>query len=255
MQQTTQQNLQLCFPELSSEELALMVRQSIQNTTQTVFEMGMCWLWPMEKILDLIVEVDGKDELNEARAEGKGVIVLAPHLGNWEILGHYLAEQNQSTFLYQPPKIKYFDKMIKSARGRGKALLASTNRQGIASLLKALKKGEQVGILPDQEPSLEGGEFAPFFGEPALTMTLIAGLTSRTGARVVSGFAERLPKGGGFKLQFRHADPLMYDSDTKKSVEGLNRTVEECVKQSVVQYQWEYKRFKHRPDGSRFYHR
>ncbi len=253
MRKTTRQNLKLCFPDLDNEQLMLMIQQSLQHTAKTAMEMGKCWLWPIEEILNMIVEIDGEEVLNEARSAGKGVIILAPHLGNWEVFGYYISEQNPSTFLYQPSKIEYFDKMIKSARSRGKTFLAPTNRQGVAQLLKALKKGEQVGILPDQEPTQEGGEFATFFGVPAFTMTLVTRLVARTGARVICGYAERLPKGRGFKLHIKHADPMIYDADLKVSVEGLNRTVEDCVKQSVVQYQWEYKRFKRRLDGSRFY--
>ena len=118
---------------------------------------------------------------------------------------------------------------------------------------KALKRGEQIGILPDQEPKLEGGVFASFFSVQALTMTLVSGLIARTGAKVVCGYAERLPKGRGYGVHFKQVDPLIYDPDLKESVEGLNRSVEACVKQLTEQYQWEYKRFKRRPDGSRFY--
>jgi len=253
MRKTTRQNLKLCFPDLDNEQLTLMARQSLQHTAKTAVEMGRCWLWPIEKILNMVVEIDGEEVLNEARSAGKGVIILAPHLGNWEVLGHYFTEQNPTTFLYQPSKNEYLDKMIKSARSGGKSFLAPTNRQGVAMLLKTLKKGEQVGILPDQEPTQEGGEFATFFGVPAFTMTLVTRLVARTGARVICGYAERLPKGRGFKLHIKHADPMIYDADLKVSVEGLNRTVEDCVKQSVVQYQWEYKRFKRRLDGSHFY--
>ncbi|MBL4819818.1 MAG: hypothetical protein JKY98_02350 [Gammaproteobacteria bacterium] len=253
MKQTTVKNLSECFPDLTAEQLGNLTRLSLQHTAMTSLEMGKCWLWPVEKTMGMIVQVEGEEVLEEARSTGKGVVLLGPHLGNWELFGYYFSEQIPSTFMYQAPKNKHFDMMIKSARSRGHARLAPASSQGVGVLLKALKKGELVGILPDQEPAVESGDFAPFFGVPALTMTLVTRLVNRTGARVICGYAERLPKGQGFKIIIKRADPLIYHSDPKKSLEGLNRSVEECVNQAKEQYQWEYKRFKRRPDGSRFY--
>lgn len=253
MRQTTRQNLQLCFPELTDQELSRLTAQSLRETAKTALEMGKCWLLPVDKVLALVREVEGEECLEQARNEGKGVIILAPHLGNWEVIGYYLTEKSPTTFMYQPPKNRYFDRLIKASRSRGKASLAPTNRQGVAQLLQTLKKGQMVGLLPDQEPPPEGGEFASFFGVPALTMTLVSRLVERTGARVVIGFADRLPAGRGFRLKLRPADPMIYDPVLARSVEGLNRSVESCVREAISQYQWEYKRFKRRPDGSRFY--
>ncbi|MBT8147744.1 MAG: lysophospholipid acyltransferase family protein [Gammaproteobacteria bacterium] len=251
--ETTRQNLRLCFPELAEQELDRLTIQSLKETARTALEMGKCWLLPIERVLATIRAVEGKEILEEAVDQGHGVVLLAPHLGNWEVFGYYFTEQFPTTFMYQPPKNRYFDSMIKAARSRGKARLAPTNRQGVAILLKTLKQGNMVGLLPDQEPGEDGGEFADFFGTPALTMTLVSRLVERTGARVICGYARRLPHGRGFNLVFKAADPMIYDADLAKSVVGLNRTVEACVKEAVSQYQWEYKRFKRRPDGSRFY--
>lgn len=253
MRQTTRQNLRLCFPELSETEVNRLAAQSLRETAKTALEMGKCWLLPLDRVLALVREVEGEQIMARAWAENKGIILLAPHLGNWEVFGYYFTERYPSTFMYQPPKNLYFDTMIKNARSRGRARLTPTNRQGVAQLLKALNQGEMVGLLPDQEPTEEGGEFAPFFGTPALSMTLVSRLVQRTGARVLCGFAERLPRGAGFRLRVREADPQIYAADLQASVAGLNRSVESCVTEAVAQYQWEYKRFKRRPDGSRLY--
>jgi KDO2-lipid IV(A) lauroyltransferase len=251
--QTTRQNLRLCFPALSDPELNRLAAASLRETARTALEMGKCWLLPLGKVLGYIREVEGREVLQDALDHGRGVVLLAPHLGNWEVFGYYFTEQYPTTFMYQPPKNSHFDNMIKSARSRGNARLAPTNRQGVSILLKTLKQGEMVGLLPDQEPGEDGGEFADFFATPALTMTLVSRLVERTGARVICGFARRLPGGRGFDLTIKAADPMIYDADLAKSVEGLNRSVEACVNEAVSQYQWEYKRFKRRPDGSRFY--
>ncbi len=249
----TQINLRLCFPTMGEAERNTLLKESLRNTASTALEMGKAWLLPMEKTLELVVEAEGKELLSEAIAEGKGVIVLAPHLGNWEILGFYITGISVPTFLYQPPKIELIDSMIRKARTRGGLKVAPTSRKGIAALLSALRRSEVIAVLPDQVPDRQGGAYAPFFGKQALTMTLISNLVARTGARVVCGFAKRLPGSRGFKIVLKSADQLMYSSNLGKSVEGLNRSVEQCVEEACSQYQWEYKRFKHLPDDERIY--
>ena len=253
MRETSRKNLRQCFPALSEQEVRQLTARSLRETARTALEMGKCWLLPLEKVLGMIREIEGLEVLRQAQEHGKGVILLAPHLGNWEVFGYYFTEQLPATFMYQPPKNPWFDRMIKAARSRGNARLAPTNRQGVAALLKTLKDGEMVGLLPDQEPGEDGGEFADFFGTPALTMTLVSRLVEKTDARVICGFARRLPAGKGFDLVIKAADPMIYDADLGRSVTGLNRSVETCVREAMEQYQWEYKRFKRRPDGSRFY--
>lgn len=145
------------------------------------------------------------------------------------------------------------DRLLKEVRSRSGVKLAPTNRKGVAQLLTALRQGEMVGVLPDQVPADSSGGFAPFFGEPAFTMTLISKLVQRTEAEVFCGFAQRLPAGRGFRAVFRPADPAIASDDLTVSLTALNRTVQECVALAPSQYQWEYKRFRRRPDNSEFY--
>ena len=131
--------------------------------------------------------------------------------------------------------------------------MTPTNRAGVSNILGALKRGEVVGILPDQIPSAEGGEFTPFFGEPALTMTLVSRLIQKTQAKVFCGFAKRLSGAKGYKVIVEEAKSDIYSKDINKSLIALNKTIEKTILISVEQYSWEYKRFRKRPDGSRFY--
>jgi KDO2-lipid IV(A) lauroyltransferase len=119
--------------------------------------------------------------------------------------------------------------------------------------LKALQSGEIIAVLPDQVPADESGMYAPFFGVPALTMTLVSKLTQRTGAKVFCGFAQRLPKGKGFKVVLQEANPAVFSNNLEESITGLNESVEHSVELAVAQYQWEYKRFRRQPDGEDFY--
>ena len=131
--------------------------------------------------------------------------------------------------------------------------MAPTNRTGVSTVLGALKRGEVVGILPDQIPPFEGGRFTPFFGEPAFTMTLVSKLVQKTQAKVFCGFAKRLPGANGYKVIVEEAMSDIYSKDINKSLLALNKTIEKTILMSIEQYSWEYKRFRLRPDGTRFY--
>ncbi len=250
---TTQRNLQSCFPDKTASELAVLTRSSLQSTACTALEMGKSWLVPLADTLALVRETEGTEAFEKAIATGHGVILLAPHLSNWEVFGFYVSNKLPTVFLYQPPKLPALDNLLKQTRSRGGIKLAPTNRQGVAQLLKSLYQGELVGVLPDQVPVDGGGLFAPFFGQQALTMTLVGKLLARKKVPVFCGFAERLPRGEGFRVIILEADAQIYSDDLQESVQGLNRSVEACVLRSLPQYQWEYKRFRRQPDGSKFY--
>jgi len=247
---TTLKNLRVCFPDLSNEEISHLAKESLTSTASTAMEMGKSWMLPIDKTYS---PAEGLEEFKQAASGKQGIILLAPHLSNWEIFGMYACQNIESTFMYQPPKLPALDRLLQRSRSRGGIKLAPTNRMGVSLLLKALQRGELVAVLPDQVPNDEGGEFAKFFGKQALTMTLVSKLVARSQARVFCGFVVRLAKGGGFKLTIREADQAIYDEDLITSVRGLNKTVEDCVLMAVEQYQWEYKRFRRQPDGENFY--
>ncbi len=242
----TLENLTLCWPELSDTERDQLARRSLKETGKTAAEAAAVWQNSPQWLMRKIVEVEGARYLQEGLESGRGVLVLAPHLGNWEVVGSFLATQAPTTALYQPPRQPALDALIYEGRRRSNMELAPTNRRGVGQLLKALKRREIVGILPDQVPEPgNGGEVAPFFGQPALTMTLVHNLIQRTGCTVVSVFAERVP--AGFKVVIRPADEGIYRDTVVDSVTALNRSVEECVRRAPAQYQWEYKRFRRLP--------
>mgnify|MGYP003836852407 FL=1 len=141
--------------------------------------MGKAWILPIEGTLAQVTEVEGLAALQAAAKAGEGVILLAPHLGNWEIFGYFACEGIASNFMYQPPKNPQMDALLRGVRAKSGIQLAPTNRKGVAILLGALQKGELVGVLPDQVPNDEGGVYADFFGESAFTMTLTSRLAQR----------------------------------------------------------------------------
>ncbi|MEH6576225.1 MAG: lysophospholipid acyltransferase family protein [Amphritea sp.] len=245
----TKKNVELCFPNLSDNERSELALQSLVETGRSAGEMGMSWMWSPERVLRKVRNVHGEDVLQEAMAEGRGVILIAPHLGNWEVLNLYLSKFYPLTAMYKPPKIKMMDDLIRKKRERIGSKLAPANIKGVRMAMKALKAGEMLGILPDQEPDDKGGVFAPFFGVEAFSMKLLPQLAAQTKAVVVSGYAKRLPGGEGFDLYFHRAEGDIANKEIRLAATEMNREVEFCVRQIPEQYQWEYGRFNTRPDN------
>ena len=246
--QVTITNLRLCFPELNEEEIHALARQSLQETMKTAMEAGAVWRKDYAWLKSKMVEVEGEHILREMLALGKGLLVLAPHHGNWEVVAPYLASIAPLTAMYQPLKSAAMDELVLNGRSKLNITMAPTNRKGVMMLLKALQQGTIVGILPDQVPEkTAAGGVAPFFGQPALTIGLIHGLIQKTGCAVASVFAQRVP--GGFRMVVLDADPAIYSEDELTSLAGMNASVEACVRRAPAQYQWEYKRFRRLPEG------
>ena len=240
----SRRNLEVAYPDDDGEQRRRRIQASLRHSAATMLELGFAWIADPRRVDASIVEVHGRELLDEARAEGRGVIVLAPHFGNWEVLNFWLSSHFPFTAMYEPPKMADLDPVIRHGRERMGAELVPTNPRGVAALLKALKRAEAVGILPDQEPDWGSGVFADFFGRPAYTATLLPKLVARTQARVVTGVARRLPEGRGFAIHFLAADDRVYDTDEKVSALGVNACVESAIALDPVQYQWEYKRWK-----------
>ena len=240
---TTYKNIRACFPQLSSQEVQTLSRESLIETAKTITEVGIIWHNSWSWLQSKIVAVEGEELLRTELAKGRGLIALAPHLGNWEVIAPYLASIAPLTAMYQPVPIPALDKLILNGRSKCNINMAPTNRKGVCMLLKALQQNNIVGILPDQLPKKDAGsEFAPFFGHETLTMSLVHSLIIRTQSPAVSLFAKRVP--GGFKVIILPADAAIYSEDPITSITGLNASVEQCVHLAPAQYQWEYNRFR-----------
>ncbi|HHB92420.1 MAG TPA: hypothetical protein ENK59_04310 [Thioploca sp.] len=245
--QVTRININLCFPQLSITEQNILVNQSLIETCKTFSELGILWLNKLDKVLKLIVKVSNENYLQQALQQGKGVILLTPHLGAWEMAGLYASAHYPLTALYRPPKLIGLNKLIHTARERAGGKFVATDKKGVRSLLQALRHGEIAGILPDQVPN-SGGVFAPFFGISAYTMSLVARLAQKTDAKVIFTYAKRTEQ--GFHIHFLPAPINIASSDLELACTALNEGVEQCIKDCCNQYQWSYKRFKQCPVGT-----
>lgn len=247
---TCHTNIKACFPELSPYKQRQLVRKCFRQIAMGLMEVGKLWLRPAEKNLAMIRSVEGEQYITESLTAGKGVILATPHLGSWELFGSYCSSQYPLTSMFQKPPLKGLNELIKDGREGSGGRYVPTDNSGIRALLKALRSGELIGILPDQVPS-QGGVIAPFFGHPALTMNLLSSLASKTNATVIFGFAERLPWSRGYKLHFLQPDELISSSPLEESAARINTQIEKCIRMAPDQYLWVYKRFQ--KNGTQFY--
>ncbi|MES9971118.1 MAG: lysophospholipid acyltransferase family protein [Candidatus Thiodiazotropha sp.] len=246
----TEINLRLCFPEKSDKELRRLRDRSIRQMGATLMEMTAVWFAPIERVLAKIQQISGSELLE--REQGQGLIILAPHLGCWEILGLELPTHEQVTSLYRPPRNRVYETIVKQARERTGAELVPTDTSGVKRIYQTLKRGGVTCILPDQQPRSDtGAVFAPLFGVPALTMLLTNRLARKTGAKVIFAYAERLSGGRGYHVHYLPADERIGDHDPELAACVLNQGVESIVRRLPDQYQWSYKRFHIQPDGAR----
>lgn len=245
---TIDRNLELCLPELDKEQRARIRNSRLRHMGQTFVEMSHVWTKSPESILNLVREGEGTESFRNAVAEEGGVIVLAPHIGNWEIMNIYVNAIRPLTAMYRPSKDPGLDAFILAARERSGSVLVPTDRRGVLQTVKTLNRNGVVGMLPDQVPGKGSGEYAPFFGHQAYTMTLASQLARKTNARVFVAGALQTSK--GFEIVSVEVDQDFYSEDIKTSLKGLNASVERLVRVRPGQYQWEYKRFKNQPEGA-----
>jgi KDO2-lipid IV(A) lauroyltransferase len=191
---------------------------------------------------------DGAEHIADALNLGKGLVVLTPHLGCFEVAAQAYAQRfgqthQPITVLFRPSRQVWLSDLVSGARERPGMSVAPTTLAGVKQLIKALRRGESVGLLPDQVPPQGMGVMAPFFGRDAYTMTLSSRLVQQTGATVLMAWGERLGLGRGFCVHVRPM-PMELPSDTGEAAAVINRAMENLVRECPGQYLWGYARYK-----------
>ena len=240
-----QRNLELAMPLMPAGERATLCRRALVETCATITEMPLVWKrsgkWHQSHNL-------GTEGLDLLGAEGDSVLVLVPHLGNWEYFGRVVSERRHGTLvIYKAPRLRQVEAMM--VRGRqfeGTMRPVPAGMGAVLAITRALRNGGCAAILPDQESP--AGIFVPFFGVPALTMTLIHKLVQSTKCRVVMGTSLRAP--GGFQSHIINPDDAIYSADQSESLTAMNRSIESMVALAPAQYQWAYKRYGKHPPGT-----
>lgn len=229
-------------------ETARRVRPAaIAEAGKALLELPKIWLHPLDETAARMISLSGWELVEAAWREGKGIVFLTPHLGCFEITAQYLSAQFPITVLYRPPKRAVAQYLIETGRRREQLHLAPADLSGVRSLIKALKRGQAVGLLPDQAPKNGEGVWLDFFGRPAYTMTLAARLTE-TGAATLTTWGERLPGGRGYRLHFAPPQNVL-SGDTVNRARQINLEMEHLIRQCPSQYLWGYNRYK-RPAGA-----
>ncbi|MBI5751983.1 MAG: lysophospholipid acyltransferase family protein [Hydrogenophilales bacterium] len=237
------ENLYLSKVASDSAANRRLLFKAIAEAGKSVLEIFVVWFRPYPAVLKLVRGVEGWEHVQTARAAGKGVMLLTPHAGCFEIGGMYCGAQFPFTELYRPPKLAQLEPLMRAGRARGQVSLATTDYAGVKKLLAALKQGQAIGALPDQVPSQGEGAWADFFGRLAYTMTLIARLQQKTGAAVIFFYAERLSWGRGFVIRFLPPIPPLSDNP-EQAARQINMAVEAIVRACPAQYLWSYNRYK-----------
>jgi len=244
-------NLSIVITQFPGESRQQLLKSAMFEAGKSVFEVCKIWSGSVERAQVLVTEVRGLELLDQAIAARRGMIFAAPHLGCWELLTFWVCKRTPLAIAYRPPRQSVLEPLLLRVRHRARAVeqVPADGTAGVRKLYKRLIDGGVVGILPDQQPKQGEGEFAPFFGMQALTGVLLPRLAQRTGATVLFAFAERLPRGAGYRLHILPAPPGIADPDLPTAVAALNRGVEACVRLAPAQYQWHYKRYSIRPPG------
>jgi KDO2-lipid IV(A) lauroyltransferase len=215
---------------------------AIAHAGRQSLELPKIWLRPQGEVADRVVRISGRELIDAASRAGCGILYLTPHLGCFEITAQYLSRLSPITVLYRPPKQAWLQTMIEAGRARAQLHIAPADLSGVRMLLKALKRGEAVGMLPDQAPKRGEGRWLDFFGRPAYTMTLAARL-SESGATVLMIWAERLPGGAGYHVHLRVPSPPVEGTLEARAL-SINREIERLILECPAQYLWGYNRYK-----------
>ncbi|PKM16943.1 MAG: lipid A biosynthesis lauroyl acyltransferase [Gammaproteobacteria bacterium HGW-Gammaproteobacteria-2] len=247
----TRRNLELVQPGISPRQRDALAAAVLRAVGRNSLHTLRFWTRPDASNRALIAQVHGEALLHAALARGRGLIIAAPHYGNWELLNQFLASCAPITLVYRPPESAIAEQYLLRVRGRRGVTQVPARSSGVRALLRTLHAGGMVGILPDQRPKSGEGAFAPLFGIQTLTMTLLTRLAQRTGASVLFAIAERRPGwDAGYDVHFFPADAAIGGSDDTAALAALNAGIAAIAQRDPLQYQWNYKRFNARPPGS-----
>lgn len=225
--------------------LPQQVKLAAAETGKGALELAIAWCRSPEDIAAMVKQCHGWEHVETALNNDNGIIFITPHLGSYDIAGRYISSRLPFplTAMYRPPKLQWLEPVMQAGRERGKGRTAPATAAGVRVLMKALKSGEATIILPDQAPGNGEGVWAPFFGRPAYTMTLVPRLAQMNKVTTLFFVGERLPRGQGFIV---HIEPLAqpFTGDKETDCALMNTQVENLIRRFPSQYLWSYNRYK-----------
>ncbi|MBV8502889.1 MAG: lysophospholipid acyltransferase family protein [Paucibacter sp.] len=223
-------------------------RGAVANSGRMVAELPWLWMRPAGETLGDKVQWRGRELVEAALDAGRGVLILTPHLGCFEIIAQAIAEtygaRAPMTAMFRPARKEILRELVERSRDRPGLLATPATLAGVRQMIRALRKGEFVGLLPDQAPPDGLGVWVPFFGRPAYTMTLAGRLIQQTACTPLCLRGERLGGGRGFVIHVEPG-PVIGPQDTPESAAtAVNQAMETLIRQAPDQYLWSYNRYK-----------
>jgi KDO2-lipid IV(A) lauroyltransferase len=238
-------------------------RRSVAEAGRMLTELPRLWLRPADQRIADPLRWEGAELIEQQLGQPGGLLLLTPHMGSFEMAGQAVAERFGSrqpmTVLYRPARQAWLRELEETARARPGMATAPANLAGVRQMIRALRRGETVGLLPDQVPPGGQGVWAPFFGQPAYTMTLAARLAQQTGAQILVLWCERLGPHEGYVVRVSPLpQPLPSEAASDEALQvacatAINRAMEQLILQNPSQYLWPYQRYKE-PRGSGMVH-
>lgn len=248
---TIQLNLKFTLPHLSEAERNEITKKAILNEMTSYFEFFSIWGSCNRKNISRIHRVVGEHYFHDALAENKGVVLIVPHFGTWEIMNAWCAQFTQMTILYKPVKNPDADAFVRAARSREQAHLVPTDESGVRQIFKSLKKGGTTVILPDHTPHV-GGEMVEYFGVPLASSNLSAKLIQKTKAKALFLYAIRNDN-HGFDMFIEPMDDAIYEGSDSHGTRVIHKAIENLIQRYPEHYHWSYKRFKANPELDHVY--
>ena len=249
---TIRLNIEICLPHYNKQQRQHITQTAIRNELQSYFEFFAIWGSSSTKNISRIRKIQGESYFHEALAQGKGLVLIVPHFGTWEIMNAWFAQYTQMTILYKPIKNPEADDFVRSARSREQAHLVPTDESGVRQIFRALKQGGTTVILPDHTPQV-GGEMIDYFGIPLASSSLSSKLIQKTKAKALLIYAIR-NESDGFNMFIEPIDECIYNGTAVAGTRVIHASIENLIARYPEHYHWSYKRFKANPALSRIYH-
>ncbi|WOE42666.1 lysophospholipid acyltransferase family protein [Acinetobacter chinensis] len=244
-------NLRIALPDLTESEHERITAQTIRNELTSYFEFFSIWGSSNEKNISRVHSITGEQLVHDALAEKKGLVLIVPHFGTWEVMNSVIAQHTNMTIMYKPVKNADADQFVRNARSRENATLVPTDESGVRQIFKALKQGGTTVILPDHTPH-HGGEPVPYFGIPLESSNLSAKLIQKTKARALFLYALRNDN-HGFDMFIEPMDESIYQGTANDGTLVIHQAIENLIQRFPEHYHWSYKRFRAHPDLRKIY--
>ncbi|WP_236210705.1 lipid A biosynthesis lauroyl acyltransferase [Metapseudomonas otitidis] len=241
-------NLELCFPSMTAEARERLLRENFASTGIAFFEMAMSWWWPAARLRRL-AHIEGLEHLQQAQAEGQGVILMALHFTTLEIGAALLGQVHTIDGMYREHKNPLFDYIQRRGRERHNLDATAIEREDVRAMLKVLRAGRAIWYAPDQDYGAKQSLFVPLFGITAATVTATTKFARLGRAMVLPFTQERLADGSGYRLVV-HPPLADFPGESEEAdCIRINQWIEQEVSRLPEQYLWAHRRFKSRPEG------